>query len=371
MKRILFVDNTAHHLYGQMHLMLAFKNIGYEVIALIPDDKNYFSKIQANEIKCYSIYIAGKSLNPFKDLKLIFTLRKVFKKIKPNLICSFTIKPNLYASIIARQQNIPIITNVTGLGYVFLKNNWLAKFVSFLYKFAYHRASQVFFQNKDDRILLEQAKIFSKNTTLSVIPGSGVNLNKFNYVGLTNTTKIKFLFSGRLLWDKGILELIEAFKAVRNKYLGISLTFIGNYFLENPNAVLPEQIEAWVQDGVIKYLGMIDNVFEVMSQVDCIVLPSYYREGVPRVLMEACSMGKPIITVDNVGCRDVIEDGINGFMAKPRDIQSLADAMIRFIELPFAQKQQLGINGRKKMEQEFDQRIVVNKYLEASNRLIC
>ena len=135
MKRILFVDNTAHHLYGQMHLMSAFKNLGYIVIALTPDDNNYFQKIQTSGVKCYSISIAGKSLNPFRDLMLISGLRKILKQIKPNLICSFTIKPNLYATVVARKLKIPIITNITGLGYAFMHKGILSSIVITLYKY--------------------------------------------------------------------------------------------------------------------------------------------------------------------------------------------------------------------------------------------
>lgn len=369
-KKILFIDNTAHHLYGQMHLVHLYKRLGYSITAIIPDDNNYFLKIKEQGVNCYKINIAGKSLNPLNDLKLMLALKKIINKISPDLINSFTIKPNIYAAIIARQQKIPIIVNVTGLGYVFLKGNWLSKFVSILYKFAFYDIPIVFFQNNDDRLLLTQAGIFSKNTITSIVPGSGVDIQKFNYIGLDESHDLRFLFSGRLLWDKGLGELIEAFQIVKKKYPYIELVVIGNYYPGNPAAISEEQMDLWQRQYGIKYLGMVDNVPEQIAASDCIVLPSY-REGMPRAILEASSMGKAVIAADVPGCRDAVDDMKTGFLCKVKDIQSLADAMIRFIELSFEEKLQMGINGRKKMEQEFDQAIVINKYLEVSSRLLC
>ncbi len=370
MFKILFIDNTAHHLFGQLHLMAAFRDSGYIVEALIPNDENYYRKIEQFGIPCHQIQIDGKGVNPFKDYSLIQKFKNLFLRLKPDLICSYTIKPNLYAAIAAESYRIRLIAGVTGLGTAFLSKNLLNHIVVRLYKFAFKRIGCVFFQNNDDKDTFEQLKIVPNLAISFALPGDGVDLVKFKYVGLTESINTTFIFSGRLLWDKGLGELVAAMKIVKQKYPATQLKVIGNYFLANPSGIPEKQIEQWEEEGIFEYLGMVDNVFEVMTSIDCMVLPSYYKEGLPRVLMEACSMGKPIITVDNVGCREVVEDGINGFMAEPRHVDSLAKAMISFIELPFDKKVEMGLQGRRKMEREFDQTIVVNKYLEVVKQLL-
>lgn len=368
-KKILFIDNGAHHVYGQSHIMDAFSKFGYSISVLVPDDKHYVNKIMGKGYEVIPIVIDGKSMNPVNNLLLIGKFMSCINKISPDLICSFTIKPNLYGAMAACKFNIPVIANITGLGYVFMQKGILHSIVVNLYKFAFKKLDHAFFQNQDDQQLMCSNKVFQNNTEIDLLPGSGVDLNKFPYSGITDNSLV-FLFSGRLLWDKGLEELIGAMRIIKVKYPHARLIIIGNYFLSNPNCVKPEVIDLWVKEGIVEYKGMVDNVEEVMREMSCMVLPSYYREGIPRVLMEASSMGKIIITVDSVGCREVIEDGINGFMAKPRNVDSLAEAMIKFIELPFDKKVEMGINGRRKMEREFDQKIVVDKYLEVAKRLL-
>lgn len=371
MKKILFIDNGAHHVYGQIHLMDAFASLGYSIVVLVPQDKNYCKLIEEKGYYVRKFPLNGKSKNPISNLKLLYKITEEIRQISPMLICSFTIKPNLYGAIAARRLRIPIIANITGLGYVFMQKNILNWFIINLYRFAFKKLDCVFFQNPDDQKLMVNSKIFQNITRIRLLPGSGVNIDKFPYSGINDMqSSVTFLFSGRLLLDKGLYELIAATKLVKKQYPSIRIIIIGNYFLANPNGIKPDVVESWVKEGIIEYRGMVTNVEEVMREMDCMILPSYYREGIPRVLMEACSMGKPIITVDNVGCREVIEDGVNGFMAKPRDIDSLAAAMIKFIELPFDKKVEMGLHGRRKMEREFDQKIVVKKYLEVMNALL-
>ncbi len=370
MKKILFIDNTAHHLYGQLHHLSALRSAGYQVDVLIPDDGRYFNELEGLGFNCYSTVKSWRGVNPLQELGLLLRLRRIIKKLKPNLICSFTIKPNLYAAIITRQLKIPIITNITGLGTLFMRKKLQARFAVALYRYAFKKVPQVFFQNQDDLKYIQQLSILHNDTSVDVLPGSGVDLSGFPYVVNANgDTKLIFLYSGRLIGDKGIFELIEAFKIVKLQFPYVRLKFIGNYFSGNPSAINPTLVQQWVNDGVIEYLGMVDNVADVIAGVDCVILPSY-REGMPRSLLEASSMGKPIITVDSIGCKDVVEDGVTGFLAKVKDIDSLADAMIKFIELPFEKKVEMGLNGRRKMECEFDQKIVVAEYLEAVKRLL-
>lgn len=368
-KKILFIDNTAHHAYGQLHNMQALREAGYSVSLLIPDDGNYYTKLQILGFCCHKDICSWKGQNPLQEFLLLLGLRKIIHSINPDLICSFTVKPNLYSAIVRRGTKIKQIANITGLGYGFMRGTIKTKLFSILYRLALKNINQIFFQNKDDYKFLLDARIIVDSQCVDILPGSGVDLEQYPLSKVRNRQIIKFLYSGRLIGDKGIYELIAAFKQLQQQYDNIQLVFIGNYFFANPSAISQQQIHEWSKAGIITYLGMVDNVAEVIAECDCVVLPSY-REGMPRSLLEASSMGKPIITVDSVGCRDVVEDGVTGYIAKVRDVASLAHAMIKFVELPFAQKVEMGLNGRQKMEREFDQQVIINKYLEVANKLL-
>ncbi|WP_158649428.1 glycosyltransferase family 4 protein [Aquella oligotrophica] len=369
MKKIIFIDNTAHHVYGQLHLMKYFLQLGYEVIVAIPMDSLFVDKLKHEDIKILNFNVDSKSINPLKDCVLFLRYLKLFYSVKPELICSFTIKPNLYGSLAAKFLGLPIVANVTGLGYVFIRDSFVSKVALKLYRFCFKFTDFIFCQNHDDLEALIKHRILSNKNKVGLLPGSGVNLKKFPYVGIHSSGNIQFMYSGRLLWDKGIRELISAFRIVRQKYPFTKLIFIGNYFPSNPAAISPEIIQGWQKEGLIEYKGMVDNVFDVMKDIDCVILPSY-REGMPRSLLEASSIGKPIITVDSVGCKDVVEDGITGYMAKVADVETLVIAMSKFIELPFDKKLEMGKNGRAKMEREFDQQIVIDKYVQVVNNLL-
>lgn len=202
------------------------------------------------------------------------------------------------------------------------------------------------------------------NWKSSVLPGDGVDLKVYKNIGVINNKTITFLFVARLIWEKGLKELVEAFKIVNKIYPNTKLVIAGGYYLDNPSAVEHNYIDNLVKSGLISYLGHIDNIVEVIAKCDCLVLPSYYREGLPRVLLEASSMGKPIIITKNVGCKDAVEDGITGYLVEPKSYKDLADSMIKYVLLSFTEKRIMGQNGRRKMEMEFSQDIVIKKYLE-------
>ena len=373
-KKVVFIDNTAHHLLGQQHLFKAFLQDGYDITIMCPYDRVYSMQFKKLRVKYQPVEINGKGINPIQDYSLVKVLKHQFAQLKPDIICSFTIKPNLYASIAARELNIPIIPNITGLGYVFTSDSshWLLKnIVKKLYRFALKHVKVIFFQNNDDKNILYNLNVFPVDCNLVTLPGDGVDLNKFKYVGYTQTqpNSTKFLYSGRLLWDKGLGELIEAMKIVKIKYPNTTLTIIGNYFEGNPSAISEDDIQQWQNNKLCNYLGMIDNVADIIKYQDCVVLPSY-REGLPRALLEASAMGKPIITVDSVGCRDAIIPDVTGLMCAVKDANSLATTMLKFIELDSATKQQMGQSGRNFMIDKFDQKIVVQQYISLANGLI-
>lgn len=353
-----------------MHIYENLKKVGYEVVLSCPDDGEHFKRLQCLGYTCIPLKIDGKGKNVFKDILLIYRIIMLVKKLKPDIILSFTIKPNIYCGFVNRVLKIQVIPNITGLGSVFLKNGVLQKIVLAFYRFAFLNLKYVFLQNNDDLQLLSESKVFSKNTTAIRLYGDGVDIRKFmpiieNELNLPQKKdEVVFLYSGRLLWDKGLKELVEAFSRVKVNYPNTKLRLAGNFFFANTAAIMPEQIKEWETNLGVEYLGMLDDVRVAISAADCVVLPSFYREGVPRAIMEASSMAKVVITTDNVGCRDVIEDGITGFLCKVKDADDLALQMIKVIELGSSGRKEMGVLGRKKMKREFDQKIVVSKYFK-------
>lgn len=370
MSKILFIDNTAHHLYGQLHLMSALKKAGYQVVYCCPDDGNYFNKIAANGFAAIPIKISIRSRNPLKELALFLKYYAIFRRQQPDLICGFTIKPNLYGAIAARYLKIPFIASVTGLGYSFMRDNWLKAIVICLYQFAFKAVAAILFQNATDKDMFLRYNIIASQSIIKVLPGDGVDINRFYYAGLREfATDCRFIFSGRLLWDKGLGDLVDGFRLVKSKYFNSELLVIGNYFPDNPAAISESQIMQWQSEGLIYYLGMIDDVPKVLENCDCLVLTSY-REGMPRSLLEACSMGKPIISVMTPGCSEVIIDGYNGYVAEVGSISSIASSMIRFIESSHDVRLQMGLNGRKFMEERFNQTEVIDEFIRLVNQII-
>lgn len=349
--------------------MRALREYGYSVSVLIPDDGDYFNKIQGFGFNCIGSINSWRGQNPFQELRLLLRLKKIIRSLHPDLICSFTIKPNLYTAIAIKGLSIKQIANITGLGYGFMRGAVKARLFTMLYRFALKDIDQIFFQNDDDHSFLLNSNIIGHEQQATVLPGSGVDLNQYCFTEMKNRQNLRFLYSGRIIGDKGVNELVKAFCKVRDKYNEIELILAGNFFYANPSAISKDQVQRWSEAGIITYLGMVDDIAEVIADCDCVVLPSY-REGMPRSLLEASSMGRSIITVDSVGCKDVVEDGVTGYLAKVKDVDSLAGAMVRFIELSFAEKVAMGKAGRLKMEREFDQQIVVKKYLEVVNNLL-
>src|SRR5690606_19567148 len=272
-------------------------------------------------------------------------------------------------TLAARILGIQAINNVAGLGTAFLANGWLARTAKFLYRIALSRSSRVFFQNSTDTALFVDSHIVRPEQT-QVLPGSGVNLNRFSpsvYQSRNVSETPVFILIARILWDKGIREYVEAAKLVKRKFPQARFQLLGFLDDENRSAVPRETVEGWVQEGIIDYLGQTDDVRPHMAAASCVVLPSYYPEGTPRSLLEAAAMGKPIITTDTPGCRDVVNDGENGLICRARDAADLADAMLHFIEVPSALRVSMGKKSRLKAEREFDEKLVIGAYIDAIN----
>jgi glycosyltransferase involved in cell wall biosynthesis len=252
------------------------------------------------------------------------------------------------------------------LGTVFLNDNLSSKVARWLYKVSFNR-NRVLFENEDDcKEFLAKNLVKKSQTTL--IPGSGINTEAFQPKHTpSNSKNLIFLLIARLIKDKGVVEYIEAIKSIRTKYPTVQFKILGSYYFGNPSSISEEEVKGWIDDGIIEYLGYTDAVLEEIEKADCIVLPSY-REGLSRVLLEGASMSKPIITTDVTGCRDVVDDGVNGYLVPPKDSKSLAIAIEKMIALSDEERIIMGQKGRLKVIKEFDEKIVIKHYLNVINQ---
>jgi len=365
---IIFSSNTSFSLYNfNFHLMRALKDKGYKVIAVAPDESEY-AQLLRKEFEFYPIkHLKRKGTNPFKDAKLLLEYISVFKKIKPDIVINSTIKPNIYGSIAARLLGVPSISTITGLGYVFIKETWITKVVRTLYKITFRFNRAVIFLNIDDAQILGIA--IQKNIFL--IESEGIDLELFNTNKIIQTKRsaFTFLFVGRLLSDKGVYELIEAFKRLKNEHPNTKLIIIGDIDEGNPNSLKKAELEQWAKENLITWNGFQKDVRQFYYLSDCVVLPSY-REGVPRVLLEAMAMKKPIITTDAPGCRNVCIDGVNGLLVKPKDVESLYIAMKKVVEFDSKKLLEMGVSGRKLVVEKYDISKIVGAYLKILERFV-
>ena len=341
---------------------------GYDVSVLAPADAHSESLLTMG-CRYVPISMDNKGANPLRDLGLMRRYHGALSRIRPIAYLGYTIKPNVYGSLAAQALGIPAINNVSGLGTAFIRNTWLTPVVKQLYRTAFRRSGMVFFQNGDDRSLFIQHKLVVPERT-AVLPGSGIDLTRFN----PSPTAPRppgarhFLLIARLLWDKGIGEYVEAARHARARYPGCRFQILGFLDVENRTAVSRADVEGWVREGTIDYLGSTDDVRPFIESADCIVLPSY-REGTARTLLEAAAMGKPLIATDVPGCNNVVAHGENGYLAQVRSAADLAQQIETFAMLPSDRVAALGERSRAKVEREFDERIVIDRYVEILNAL--
>ncbi len=368
MKKIAISINTSWNIYNfRLGLIKALQKEGYKIYAIAPKD-DYSEKLENLGVKHIDIFMNNKGTNPLEDIKTIWEYYKTYKQIKPDVALHYTIKPNIYGTIGAKLAGVKVINNISGLGTVFLNDSISSKIARNLYKIALKFSNKVFFQNPYDKELFIQKRLVEEYKT-DLLPGSGIDTDKFKPLEKEKSNKFKFLFIARLVRDKGIIEYVEAAKEILKNYKDVEFQVLGAFYSGNPTAITKEQMDEWIKNGIINYLGVSDNVSEIIKNSDCVVLPSY-REGLSRVLLEAASMAKPIITTDTPGCRDVVEDGINGFLCKVKDSKDLANKMEKMLNLSEEDRIKMGKAGREKIIKEFDEKIVIEKYLKAIKEVI-
>ncbi|MEE9362097.1 MAG: glycosyltransferase family 4 protein [Cellulophaga sp.] len=364
-KNIAIVVNTSWNIYNfRLGLLKTLKNQGNKVFAIAPKD-NYSTQLEEEGIKFYPVSINNKGTGIREDLKLIFDYYKLFKEIKPDLLLHYTIKPNVYGTLAAGLLGIPVISTISGLGTVFLNENFSSKIARLLYKISMKIPSKVFFQNPHDRDVFLSKNLVDKGKT-TIIPGSGVDTNKFKPLQIKKKKNEKFIFLmiARLVKDKGIIEYVDAARVVKSQFDNVEFWLLGSLYPGNPTAISQKELDFFIEEGNIKYLGHTDDVQMEIEKADCVVLPSY-REGLSRVLLEASSMEKPIITTDVPGCSCLVDNNKNGYLCEVKNSKDLAQKMEKMLRLKSDTLIKMGQNGRQKILKEFDEVIVINKYIDS------
>lgn len=371
MKFLIFANYLPHVINFRGKLLEAISDLGYEIHILAPDleqHKQEFNNLYKLGYHLHEIPLQRTGTNPVKDFQTLFTAYRLLRKIQPDIILSYTIKSVIYGTLAAWLAKVPKrFVLISGLGYTFSEvsekdtRTSLQKFIHGLYTQALIKADKVFFQNPDDLDLFKKLSILKANTDAKVVNGSGVDISKFDILPFPTCSsgeiKPSFLLIARLLKDKGLIEYIEAAKIIKNRYPETEFHLVG-YIDENPAAITQSQLDEWVNSNVVNYWGKLKDVRPAIAASSVYVLPSY-REGTSRSVLEAMSMGRPIITTDAPGCRETVNDSVNGFLVPIKNIDNLVVAMEKFIEQP-----QLIKNMSKASRQLAEEKYDVNKVNE-------
>lgn len=299
--------------------------------------------------------------NPLRDIRLFLEYLKLLKEYRPAAALTYTIKPNVYGSLACGIRGVPCFPNVTGLGAAVENHGFMQKLATMLYRIGLRRAEKVFVQNSENLDYLLKTGIIRGKYEL--IPGSGVNLDQYHLMEYPHGETVDFLFVARIRKEKGIDQYLDAAKVIREKYpytrFHVCGACEGDY-----QGVLDELTQA----GVILYHGSVKDMTMMQKISSCTVHPTYYPEGMSNVLLESCASGRPIITTDRPGCREIVEDHVNGLVVKERDSDDLIGKIEEFLSLSWEERKAMGLAGRKKMENEFDRNLVINAYLKEIRR---
>ena len=355
--------NTCWNLVNfRSNIIVALQQRGYRVVAIAPPDAHH-KQLERLGVDYYPLEFRSSGISPLSDARLCLQYLALLRSIRPALFLGFTIKPNIYGSLAARVLGVPVINNVSGLGTAFIKQGLITRVATFLYRHALRRSATVFFQNDEDRSQFVAAGMVSADQA-RLLPGSGVDLERFSPAPGREGSPFCFLLIGRLLWDKGVQEYVEAARLVTARYPDARFQILGFADVDNRTAVPRATLEQWIRDGLVEHLGATDDVRPYICDCDCVVLPSY-REGLPRSLLEASAMARPIVATDVPGVRDVVEHGVTGLLCAARSGPSLADAMLEMMALTPAERGEMGQAGRDRVERMFSLDEVTRRYLHA------
>lgn len=361
--KILILTNSDSGLYNfRKELLDEMIKEGEKIYISVPYGNRieYFKNMGCD---CINTDIDRRGTNPIKDIKLFFKYLKILKQVKPDIVLTYTIKPNIYGGIACRYKKIKCIANVTGLGSSFQNKGLLKIFILKLYKIAFKKTYCIFFQNKDNLKFMIDNKVVQGKYRL--IPGSGVNLEYHKIIPYPENKKITFLFISRIIYEKGIDEYLEVAKEIKEKYPNTEFHILGSCNEDKYTKII-NKLE---KEGIVIYHGEVKDIREYQKISNCTIHPSFYQEGMSNVLLETLAAGRPVITTNRPGCRETVEEGINGYLVEEKNTDMLIETVEKFINLPYEEKKKMGLNGRKKVEEKFDRNIVINAYMEEIGKI--
>ncbi len=365
MKKALVLGNSSSGLYDfRNELLKKLLEDGFEVVISLPDDvKN--KELEEEGCRVVHTDINRRGVNPIQDMALVRDYKSLLKSEKPDIVLTYTIKPNIYGGYAARSLNIPYISTVTGLGSSFERGGMLLKLIVSMYKFSLKKCDCLFFQNAENRGIFETNGIRAKKHV--TVNGSGVNLKKHFYEEYPGHADdiTRFLYIGRIMKEKGVDEYLEAACALHDKY-GDKVSFAGIGYFDDD---YEDKIKEFEKKGIYKMIPFSKDIHPYIREADAIVNPSYH-EGMSNVLMEASATGRPCIASDISGCREIVVDGSTGFLFKPKDAQSLINALDKFINLSQDQRREMGRKGRAHVEEHFDRQKITETYMREIRRIL-
>lgn len=365
---VVMAANSSWNLVNfRANIIVALQQAGFRVVALAPRDA-YSAELQAMGVEFVEVAFRSAAISPTHDAALWLRYFTLLRRIRPTVFLGFTIKPNIYGSLAARLLGIPAINNVSGLGTVFINEGLITYIATCLYRQAFRRSATIFFQNDEDRQQFVAAQISDLART-RVLPGSGVDLQHFSPAPLPSGEPFTFLLIARVLFDKGVQEFADAAAIVKRHHPDARFQILGPADVDNRTAIPRAKLDRWIGAGLIEYLGAVHDVRPFVAAADCVVLPSY-REGLPRSLLEASAMARPIVATDVPGVRDVVDDRVTGLLCSVRSGEALGAAMLDMIDMPLTERRAMGLAGRARVEREFGIARVTSLYLDAVKRAL-
>ncbi|WP_336765781.1 glycosyltransferase family 4 protein [Paenibacillus sp. USHLN196] len=353
MARILILANSDIGLYKFRKELVEKLVMENEVYVSLPYG-DFTTKLEEIGCKLINTAISRRGTNPITDLKLLTNYIKIIRNIKPDVVLTYTIKPNVYGGLACRINDIPFLANITGLGSALENRGLLQKVTLFLYRASLKKASCVFFQNKENKEFL------LKNISISnyrLLPGSGVNIEDYSLLEYPPQDNINFLFIARIMKEKGIDQYLEAAEYIKGKYPNTTFHILGPC-----EDAYEGELEMMQEKGIIQYHGMQSDVKKFQRLSHCTIHPTYYPEGMSNVLLESAASGRPIITTNRSGCREIVDDGINGYIVKQKNGKDLIEKVEKFLNLDYEAKRKMGLQGRGKVERDFNRQNVVDAY---------
>ncbi len=359
MSKIVILTNSITGLRSfRIEVMKKFREEGHSVIIYCPvhEETEEFTEIGCEVKFVKNIQRRGTSIKT--DIKLFLEYFKILGKEKPDIVFTYTIKPNVYGALACGIRGIPCAPNITGLGSAVENGGRMQKLTVFLYKLGFFRVKKVFFQNKENMDFFVKKKIALGKHEL--LPGSGVNLERFQLMPYPEKDTVEFAFISRIMREKGADQYLEAAEAIREKYPNAVFHVCGSC-----EEAYQERLSELHEKGIINYHGRLRDIREIHKEIHCTVHPTYYPEGMSNVLLESCASGKAIITTDRSGCREIVDDGVNGYIVQQKNTQDVIEKIEKFLALSFEERKEMGLRGREKVEKEFDRNIVIDKYVNA------